>query len=941
MEERISATVRSRVTAKVMPTGTVTFLFTDIEGSTQRWDRFGRDMETALRRHDVILREAVERHDGVVFKTIGDAFCVVFGRAESALEAALGLQRDIAREDFSAVDGIRVRAAMHTGTTDERDDDYFGPTVNEVARLVAIGHGGQTLVSEVTASLLRAVLPNGVTLRDLGRHKLKDIERLRAVFQIEAPDLPDDFPPLRSAGQAKAGNLPLSLTSFVGRTAEIDQIVALFLTERLVTLAGMGGVGKTRLACEAARALAERYPDGTWIVELAPLTDPALASARIGEVFGMHEQIGTVMNETWIAALDHKKALLVLDNCEHLIDAVAAVAHRILARCPGIAILATSREPLRLGGERVVRISPLSLPAELTDRLPSIEELAESPAVQLFLERTRTVQSSAPAVYDESARRSLVSICAKLDGIPLAIELAAARVNVLGLRGLAERLDDRFRILRGGSRTALPRQQTLRALIDWSHDLLLEPERRVLRRLSVFAGGWTLEAAQAVCVDEPDAAEAITEWDVFDILSSLVDKSLVSFNDGYDDDTRYSLLETTRAYGLERLTASGEWDRIATAHARYVLGVAAGAAKQSMGATGHDWHASFERELDNVRVALDWTIASKGDIVLGASIAAALEKVFESLGLFFEGLNVSEKAFAAIHGGNEKKLEATLAVAVAKFHTYIGNPLGCVRAAHRAAELLRELGRAPQLCFAAGLEAIGLYYLERRVEADVLATESIALARAVGVPSLVAWALCVKSWTVPPDDFAIRREMLAEALALFGAQPGRMNIEFAYQVLSEVEFGAGNYELSMAYARQGSAPDRRAGGNEGLVMWCLAASAAAAFASGDTEEARRDAREALSYGRRRGSGRFVGATVGVLAGVAARRGDAALAAQLLGASQAQFVAIGRVPMLQERYLHERTHELLTALLAAPDIDALIVDGRNWSVERAVEMALSI
>jgi tetratricopeptide (TPR) repeat protein len=490
----------------------------------------------------------------------------------------------------------------------------------------------------------------------------------------------------------------------------------------------------------------------------------------------------------------------------------------------------------------------------------------------------------------------------------------------------------------------LPRQQTLRALLDWSHDLLLEPEQRVLRRLAAFAGGWTLEAAQAVCVDDPESeaagGAAISEWDVFDILSSLVEKSLVSADMG-DSVARYGLLETTRAYALERLAKSGEAERVARAHAQYVLALAQETARVSLTTSPRVWKTAFESELDNVRAALEWTLVKKNDVVLGATIVHALDFAFESLGLYFEGLGWGERALAALEPGAETRLEGSLAVLVAKFHSYIGSPKGCVSAAERAVSILRPLDKPRPLAFALNLLAFGLYYLNRREEGDAHATEALALARSTEEASLIAWSLCVKSWTVEPTDLATRRALLGESVALFETLPGRFRVELAFQALSEVEFVAGDYARAMAYAREGSAPERRAGPSEGLAAWCLAASAAAAFAAGEIYTARADAREALSYGRRRGSGRFVGASVGLLAGVAAVRGESTQAALLFGASEAQFVAIGRSRMLQEQFVFDRTLALLSEALDPTEFETLREQGRAWTVEQAVEAALAL
>jgi predicted ATPase/class 3 adenylate cyclase len=923
------------------PAGTVTFLFTDVEGGLAGRKRDAAALDAARHRHDQIVRDAIAAHQGLVFKTVGDAFCAVFARAEDALAAAVNLQRAIAREDFSAIGGLFVCAALHTGTADERDDDYFGPSVNEVARIVALAHGEQTLVSETTYALISAALPPDVRLRDLGEHKLKDIARPERVFQVVADGLRSEFPALRSADAARSGNLPVPFTSFVGRTGELAEIGELLEQSRLVTITGMGGVGKTRLALEAARAFAERFPDGTWCVELARITDPALASARVGDVFGMREQVGTAMNDTWIAALDQKRALLLLDNCEHVITAIATVAHRILERCPGISILATSREPLHIGGEHVMRLAPLGLPATAPGALPSIAELHAAPAVRLFLERA-TSERAGTLHEDETALRSLVSICTRLDGIPLAIELAAARAHVLGLRGLAQRLDDRFRLLAGGPRSVMPRQQTLRALLDWSHDLLSDAEQRVFRRLAVFAGGWTLEAAQTVCVDPPEstADRPITDWDVFESISSLVDKSLVVV-DANAPETRYSFLETTRAYALECLADSPDAGRFDAPHARYALALAEASKRWCQTGSPSGWQTTFERDLDNIRAALGWALIAKRDVILGATIVQKLSFALEALGFYFEGLDWAEKALAALRPGLVPSLEGALCIVVARNHSYIGSPPGCVAAADRAVHIYRALNKPTMLAFALAFKGFGLYYLDRREEGDVCTTEALALARATGDPSLIAWVLCTKSWTVPPDDFALRRELLAESIALLNALPGRLHVELALQAMSEVEFAAGDYERSMAYAREGGAPERRSGPSEGLATSCLVASAAAAFALRRFDIAREDAREALAYGRERGTGRFLGTSIGLLAGVAATSGRASEAARLLGASEAQFIAIGRVRMAQEQFVNDRTRELLGEQLAPDEFARLLAEGRAWSTEQAVEAALSV
>jgi predicted ATPase/class 3 adenylate cyclase len=907
-------------------------LFTDIEGSTARWERAPGPMSEALQKHDEILRRAIEASGGRVFKTIGDAFCAVFARSDDAIAASVSAQRELAATDFSAVGELSVRMAVHTGECDERDGDFFGPPLNRVARLLAIAHGGQILLSGVTVELTHGALPAQATVLDLGSHRLKGLERSERVFGIAAPGLATEFPPLRSETSVN-DNLPLSPASIVGRDADVELVGRLTREARLVTICGLGGVGKTRLAVEAARALTGEFPDGTWLVELAPVTEASLVSARVGAVFGMREQVGTSASDAWITALHDKEALLVLDNCEHMLDAAAAVVTKLLHACSRLRVLATSREPLRVQGEHVMRLAPLGVPHEEA-HLPSLEELRRSPSVQLFLERAeRSSALDRTHLDDERTRAALVTICRRLDGIPLALELAAARVRTLGVPALARRLDDRFRLLAGGDRTALPRQQTLRAALDWSFELLDENERRVLRRLSIFAGTFTLEAAQEVCADE-----TLGEWDVVDALTSLVDKSLVSA-DPSGGVTRYGMLETPRAYARERLEKSGER---ATVARRYLATYQERFERfmRKPDADG-DAPAQLEADLDNARAALDWAFGEGAEPTLGAAFARTLNFVFERLSLYHEGLAWLDRALAALPAGADKSLEAGLLLAISKFQSYIGSPIGSLNAAEPAAALYRELNRPKQLASALGFIGFARYYMDRRAEGLQVAEEAVAIARASKDPGLLGWVLCVLAVCTDPAQAADRRELLNEALECYRPLPGRYLTEMIYQFLSEVEFQAGDYALSRRYALQGANNAIERGPSEGLAMWCLAAAAAAAFALGDLGAAYHDAREALSYGSRRGSGRFIGAALQLLAGVAVERGENRVATRLLGASDAQFAALGRLRMPQERFVYERTHELLQAHLSEADLTQALEEGRALAPEEAVVEAMRL
>ena len=535
------------------PTGTVTFLFTDIEHSTQLWEEQPGWMPHAFARQEAVIRAAVAAHDGVVYKMIGDAFQVAFATAPAALAAACDAQHALAAEDWGGPGPLRVRMALHTGVTEERADDYVGPALNRVARLLALAAGGQVLLTQATYELVRDHLPPDARLLDLGAHRLKDLVRPEQVYQLVTPRLPASTQPLPSL-DAFPHNLPLQVTSFIGREKEIAAVKRLLLAERCVTLTGPGGTGKTRLSLQLGAELLELFPDGVWLVELVALSDPSLVVGAVAQTLGVRESSGRPLLSLLSNYLRGKDLLLLLDNCEHLVDACAHLVSHLLAAAPTLFILASSREALGISGEVAYRVPSLSTPD--MRHPPPVETLTQYEAVRLFIERAETVLPGF-AVTRENAP-AIAQICHRLEGIPLAIELAAVRVKLLRPEQIAARLDDRFRLLTGGSRSALPRHQTLRALIDWSYDLLTDPERTLLRRLAVFAGGWTLEAAEAIC-----AGDGLEGVEVLDTLSQLVNKSLALPDCEAGDEARYQLLETIRQYAREKLLDVGAGTRCA------------------------------------------------------------------------------------------------------------------------------------------------------------------------------------------------------------------------------------------------------------------------------------------------------------------------------------------------------------------------------------------
>jgi predicted ATPase/class 3 adenylate cyclase len=623
---------------------TFTFLFTDIEGSTRLWEVYPAAMRAALARHDDLLREAIEGHGGRVFKTIGDQFCAVFDTPPEAVAAALAAQRALQQTTWTEVGGLRVRMMLHTGVAEVRDGDYYGQTLNRIARLLPAGHGGQVLLSQATAELVRDHLPGDVTLEDRGEHRLPDMGRPERIFQLVAPGLQDGFGPLRLPS-ARLHGLPVQLSSFVGREHELDEVKQWLTRTRLLTLLGAGGCGKTRLALQAASELQDRYLGGVWFVDLTALADATLVQPTVAAALGVRAEPGRPLLEPIAECLRPEPTLLVLDNCEHLVPACAQLAHALLQGATGLRILATSRELLGVTGETVYPVASLSAPDERSPHSP--EALSHYEAVRLFLERAADVSPSFSLTQANAG--AVAEVCRQLEGIPLAIELAAARLKVLSVEQIAARLSNRFQLLTGGSRTAAPRHQTLRAALDWGYDLLSEPERALLRQLSVFVGGFWLEAVEAVCGEE-----------VLDLLSALAEKSLVLVEEQAGA-ARYRMLETIRQYARERLAEDGGAARsTAERHARYYLKSSRACAAR---VRTPDEAAAMERwvrELDNLRAAMDWAHWSD-ESALSGHLAQALYLPLQRRGSWEEArwrLQAGRAAAAELGSDGERLLAA-------------------------------------------------------------------------------------------------------------------------------------------------------------------------------------------------------------------------------------------------------------------------------------------
>ena len=802
----VDADLKEPESAMSLPSGTVTFLFTDIEGSTRLWEQQPEAMRDALARHDTLLRSAIEDNSGVVFKTVGDAFCAAFSTALDALKAALAAQCALHAATHTADLSLRVRMAMHTGAAELRDNDYFGQPLSRVARLLSAGHGGQTLLSDVAHNLTQDTLPPAVLLRSLGEHRLKDLGRPEPVFQLIHPDLPSEFPPLKSLNNADMpNNLPQQVTSFIGREQEIEAVKFLLDRTRLLTLTGSGGCGKTRLALQVAADILEKYPEGVWLVELAALTDPTLVVQTVAQTLNVTEEPGKPRLQTLLGALASRRLLIILDNCEHLLDACAHLADALLTSCHDVHILASSREGLGIAGETLYRIPSLSLPDLKQTATPASLFAYES--VRLFVDRSA---AALPAftVTDANAY-ALASVCHRLDGIPLAIELASARVRSLSLEEINARLDNRFRLLTGGSRTALPRQQTLRALIDWSYDLLNPQEKRLFCRLSVFAGGWTLEAAAEVGMDAGE------EWEALDLLTSLIDKSLVVTEPAQfeEEHTRYHLMETVRQYARDRLMEGEGVDLIRGRHQAYFAALAEAAAPHLAGPNATHWLRQLESEHSNLRTAIEW---GNDDVALG--IAVRLFRFWEVRGHYTEGRKLLAETLSR-HGAQTRSALRASALNAAGVLAGTQSDQSAARALlEESLTINRELGNKQGIAHALGnLSTLAVDQGDYTV-AQLLLEQCLSLLQDLNDKRGIARSLgSLGSFHFRRGDHMKACQVVEQSLALYRELDDKRGISRSLGNLSIFASDQGNYAVAQSLQEAALAIDRELGNKRSLA----------------------------------------------------------------------------------------------------------------------------
>lgn len=912
-----------RKTGTFLPTGTVTFLFTDIEGSTQRWESKREAMQNAVQRHDELLRSAIEAHNGYIFKTVGDAFCAAFDTVSDAIAAAVAAQTALVEQDFNAVDGLRARMALHTGNAHEREGDYFGPAVNRVARLLSVGHGGQVLLSGVAAELGKADLPNRSSLRDLGSHRLKDLSNPEHVFQLVSPGLTLDFPTLKSL-EAVPNNLPLQLTSFRGRENDLTEIATLLKESRLLTLFGTGGVGKTRLALQAAAELLERHPDGVWYVELAPISDPDLIPSVISSILNVPEVQGRSLTESIVSMLHRKQALLILDNCEHVIDRIATLVSAILHGCSDVHVMTTSRQALSIAGETVVQVSSLSVPAAGTPI--DAENAMQFGGIALFVDRASAMNRSFHLTNDTAP--IVADICRRLDGIALAIELAAARVKVLSIPQLAERLSERFRLLISGNRTALKRQQTMRTLIDWSYDQLTENEKLLFGRIAIFAGSFTLDAAGEVCSDQ-----RIDVLDILDLLTSLVDKSLLVAETSLEIG-RFRLLESTREYALEKLRSGEDEARLAAAHAAYYRSLAL-QADASWGTTEREsWLARFKPELDNFRTAMEWSFTRGHDTSIGAGIAAYLSLLWYDAGWDAEGRRWIELAL----GSGADQLDASTHARLWAGLASLSSGTQTCDAAEKALTLYETLQDRRGICISNTQRAFGLLQTGRVGESLQFIPQTIAGLRELGETRLVCVGLNIAglvAWV--GGDLELGRRRYSEGLTLAKSMNDGRRLAIIQQNLAEIELSLGNPSRALELAREVLKFYQRDNDAPGL-SGCLTNMAAYQLALKQFDEAEQSAQLGLRYARDAQAPYLCGIAVQHLAYVAAARRDATNSARFLGYADAVYKTLGIEREPSEALMYEQLLAMLREQLAADAIASLRAEGGSLSHDQVVDLA---
>ena len=908
-----------------MSVETLTFLFTDIEGSTALLGRLGEDVYAqVLGGHHALIRSALAAHGGREVDTQGDGFFAVFSSPRACVAAVLEMQQAIAAHAWPGGERVRVRMGLHCGEAARTAAGLVGLEVHRAARVAAVACGGQVLVSEAAAVLVRDGLPPGAALADLGVHRLKDLGRPERIFQLHGPGLQAGFPPLRSLGNpALPNNLPAQLSAFVGRDREVAEVRALVESCRLVTLAGAGGCGKTRLGLQVAAGLLDGSGDGVWVAELAAVTDSDAVPAAISRALRLAVNPGRPALEALLDALALQDVLIVMDNCEHLIGGCAKTAEAIVRRCPKVHLLATSREPLGIGGETIYRVPSLSLPGPGD---PGSGTPGSSDAVALFADRARA--GGVALSVEEQAGPVVVSVCRRLDGMPLAIELAAARLRSMSLGELHDRLDQRFRLLTGGSRTALERQQTLRATVGWSYSLLTGAEQILLARLSVFAGSFGLDAAEAVC-----GSGGLDVLDVAGLLGSLVDKSLVVAEPAAGG-LRYRLLETIRLFAAEQLAETDEAEAaaVAAAHCAHFLAVAEQAAAYLTGPDQGRWLARLDADQANLRRAAGYAAGCPDGTALVLRLGVALDRYWLARAREPEALRQLMPVLQRPDAHADPALFAAALGTAALTAMYI-DVAAARQHAERAVGFARQLGDERLLSSALGA-VCGAHFFAGEPEAGrPFGQESVELARRLGDDVLLAWSLIVYLVTLDP---ARSLPLYTEAFGCTERSGDHLVSSYLHNNASVDAMIAGDIPAGRAHLEAAAQAGQQIGIEWPIVManlgWVLRA-------EGDLDGARSVLEAALRVSRRNGDSRGMASACLGLAFLAGDAGDWDRSGALHGAAQAFLDRTGVAWSEHDaRYRRDSLDQARTHL-GDEQLERAYAQGMALSLEKALELAL--
>ncbi len=911
-----------------LPTGTVSLLCTDVEGSTRLLNALGERYAEALAEHRRLLRAAFGEHRGCEVDTQGDAFFYAFPRAQDAVAGAVAAQRALASHVWPEGLPLRVRIGIHTGEPTATGEGYVGIDVHRVARVMSAGHGGQVLLTQSTRDLLPEELSDAVSLRDLGEHRLKDLAHPQPLYQLLIPGLENDFPALKTL-EARPTNLPIQPTSLIGREQQVAEVVALVRREdiRLATLTGTGGSGKTRLSLQVAAELVADFEDGVFFVDLAAITDPHLIIPTVGQTLSVREKPGQSLFETLKDYLRDKHLLLVLDNFEQLLDAGPAVS-ALLAGAPSLKALVTSRAPLHLSGEHEYSVPPLAVPdLEASEPLAT---LAAYEGVQLFVERAQAVKPEFELTGENAP--AVAEICARLDGLPLAIELGAARVRILSPQALLGRLSQRLALLTGGARDAPARQRTLRDTIEWSYGLLSASEQRLFARISVFVGGRTINAAEAVCDPAAELGAA-----VFDGVASLVEKSLLRQDEGPADEPRFFMLETIREYAIDRLERSGEGELLRQRHAHYFVALAEEAEPEILGPDQVVWLERLEAERANFRAALGWSL-ERGDTELALRLIGSLRRAWVARGYLSETRKWLEAAFeqsAAV----PPQVEAKALYALGRVALVEGDYDQAIPSLEQSARLFRELSEAEGLVFSLADLSFVATAQGRHEDAQRFADESLAEGKAAGNERTIAAALhslaCTK---FDADEYGEARSLFEQSLALRRNLGDKRNIANSLCYLGSVALLEGDYDGATALLDESLALGRELG-NLLVVSAALANESLVALAAGDAGRAAALCIESLALSHELGDKRTTVECLHALAGVAVVQAEPLQAALLSGAAESLHAAIKAPPSPAERMVGERF--LLVARAAVDDesFEETWARGRRMNYEAVVAYAL--